>query len=66
MIANSHVTVQLTPDLFEYKEKTRSLDVYMSIFDAVIGQIRGALNSYEKTNLNLRTLQRQASSSIKI
>jgi hypothetical protein len=32
--------------LFEYQEKARSIQVYMSTFDAGIGQIRGELNSY--------------------
>ena len=45
------VAVQIASDLFEYQEKARSIQVYMSSFDAGIGQIRGELNSY--TNFRL-------------
>jgi len=35
------VASQIVSDLFENKEKTRNVLLHMSIFDAVIGQIRG-------------------------
>ncbi len=40
------VTVQIAPDLFENKENTRSVLLHMSMFDAIIGQIRGELGGY--------------------
>ncbi|MDQ6964340.1 MAG: hypothetical protein Q9M13_05410 [Mariprofundales bacterium] len=33
------VTVQIARNLFEFKEKTRSLLLHMSMFNAEIGQI---------------------------
>ena len=45
-MSRSLVAVQIASDLFEYPEKARSIQVYMSTFDAGIGQIRGELNSY--------------------
>ena len=45
-LTRSLVAVQIASDLFEYQEKARSIQVYMSTFDAGIGQIRGELNSY--------------------
>ena len=45
------VAVQIASDLFEYQEKARSIQVYMSTFDAGIGQIRGELNSYLIRNI---------------
>ena len=47
-MTRSLVAVQIASDLFEYQEKARSIQVYMSTFDAEIGQIRGELNSYRK------------------
>jgi len=35
------VAAQIASDLFENKEETRNVLLHMSIFDAVIGQIRG-------------------------
>jgi len=40
------VTAQVALDLFENKEKTRSVLLHLSMFDAVIGQIKGELSSY--------------------
>jgi len=40
------VTTQITPDLFENKENTRSVLLHSSMFDAVIGQIKGNPSSY--------------------
>ncbi|MDQ6967981.1 MAG: hypothetical protein Q9M14_04785 [Mariprofundaceae bacterium] len=44
------VTAQVAPDLFEFKEKIRSVLLHLSIFDAEIGQIRDGLSSYPLTN----------------
>jgi hypothetical protein len=41
------VAIQIASDWFEYQEKARSIQVYMSTFDAGIGQIRGELNRYD-------------------
>jgi len=38
---NTPVAARIASDLFENKEKTRNVLLHMSIFDAVIGQIRG-------------------------
>ena len=45
------MTVQIAPDWFECKEKTRSLHGSMSIFDAAIGPDRGKLNRYRLVNI---------------
>jgi hypothetical protein len=45
-LTRSLVAVQIASDWYEYQEKARSIQVYMSTFDAGIGQIRGELNSY--------------------
>ena len=50
VLTRSLVAVQIASDLFE-REKARSIQVYMSTFDAGIGQIRGELNSYAKMRL---------------
>ena len=44
--ARSLVAFQIDSDLFEYKEKARSIQMYMSTFDAGFEQIGGELNSY--------------------
>ena len=49
----SLVAVQIASDWFEYQDKARSIQAYMSTFDAGIGQIRGELNSYININLCL-------------
>ncbi len=41
------VTAQIALDLFENKENTRSVLLHSSMFDAVIGQIKGELSSYK-------------------
>jgi len=41
------VTAQITLDLPENKENTRSVLMHSSMFDAVIGQIKGELSSYK-------------------
>jgi len=41
MIFKISVTAQIAHDLFEFKEKRRSVLLHMSIFDAEIGQIMG-------------------------
>jgi len=45
-IQYGEVTIQIALDLFENKENTRSVLLHSSMFDAVIGQIKGELNSY--------------------
>jgi hypothetical protein len=40
------VAAQIALDLFENKENTRSVLLHSSMFDAVIGQIKGDLSSY--------------------
>jgi len=44
--AKAHVTAQIALDLFENKENTRSVLLHSSVFDAVIGQIKGELSCY--------------------
>ena len=51
VLIRSLVAVQIASDLFEYKEKARSIQVYMSTFDAGIGQIRAELNRYDYSSM---------------
>lgn len=46
LFARSLVAVQIAADFPEAREKARSIQVYMSTFGAVVGKIRGELNSY--------------------
>jgi len=41
------VTAQVALDLFENTENTRSVLLHSSMFDTVIGQIKGELSSYQ-------------------
>jgi len=49
-MARMIVTAQIALDLPENKENTRSVLLHSSMFDAVIGRIKGDLSSYGVTN----------------
>jgi len=40
------VTVQIAPDSHQFKAKARSVQVYVSTFNAEMVAVRGELNSY--------------------